>query len=206
MSAPHPFADESLAAAEARLQTAADPLNPYAAPPGGQEYLPQAGPGRGIWRLGEQVVIHQALNFPERCIFTNEPQVRRWTLTLTYSAWYGLSHCTIKFDYSLSSAGCKKRSRELLRPLARFGCGTLLIVLPIFIFAIWDDGQSDVHYLFSWSVFAGFVVCLVSAFQFRWHWPAMHLVHHEGPYFVLSGPGPAFLRSLPNWPGIMSKQ
>lgn len=175
----------------------ADLANPYAAPPGGQEYLPEAGPGVGVWRLHEQVVIHQAVDFPERCIFTNEPGMVRRTLELSWYAWFGLSYCSIKFAYSLSASGVKKRSQDLLWPIAFLGSGCLLVLLEFL-----SGGQHAMFGLGRMPLMGIIGVVLVFKGYISPRWRIMQLVHRAGPYFVLSGGGPAFVQSLPPWPGL----
>ena len=202
MTASNPFADESRAAAERRERSEGELANPYAAPPGGPEYQAEAGPGVGIWRLHEQVVIHQALDFPERCIYTNEPGTERRTLKLSYYEWFGLSHCSIKFGYSLSEAGAQKRAKELWGPLKTLGCGWLLCILGILFGGDGGWWMSPLQGFFWLAGLAGSVLTLIGFGWIGSRWRIMKLDHHEGPYFVLRGAGPAFLQSLPRWPGL----
>lgn len=203
MAGPNPFADELQAVAERREQSPADLANPYATPPGGREYQPAAGPGVGIWRLNEQVVIHQALDFPERCIYTNEAGFERRTLKLSWYEWCGLSHRSLQFKYSLSAAGAKRRAKEVFWPLAALGCGIVLFFVCLLFrdnypgFGLGGDSLN-------WLGIAGGVLWLRGLWSSRWR--ILQLVHHDGPYFVLSGAGPAFVRSLPPWPGLLESR
>lgn len=200
MTGPNPFADDLRAAAETRERSAADLANPYAAPPGGREYQAEAGPGVGIWRLHDQVVIHQSLDFPERCIFTNELGIERRTLKLSWYTWFGLSHCSIKFDYSLSESGRRRRANQLFWPMAMLGGGILCHSLAILadIGRGWLAGVE----LSAWCGLGGVLFFLIGFVWLRSRWRIMRLDHHEGPYFVLGDAGAPFLQSLPRWPGL----
>lgn len=201
MTASNPFADESRAAAERRERSERELANPYAAPPGGPDYQAETGPGVGIWRLHEQVVIHQALDLPERCIYTNEPGVERRTLKLSWYASFGLSFYSIKFAYSLSDAGVARRSKELFGPITMLGVGYLLLLLELVF------GGQDAMFGLSRIPVIGFIGAVVALKGYiSSNWRILQLVHREGPYFVLSGAGPAFVRSLPPWPGLLASR
>jgi hypothetical protein len=72
MTSPNPFADDPSPPEQVRLHSAADPLNPYAAP-AGTDPARKSQPGIGMWRDGPLVVMHVRATFPDRCVFTNEP-------------------------------------------------------------------------------------------------------------------------------------
>lgn len=74
---PNPFADDPSPSGQTRLHSAADPLNPYAAP-AGLDAPRKSDPGIGMWSDGPLVVMHQRATFPDRCVFTNEhTEIRR---------------------------------------------------------------------------------------------------------------------------------
>ncbi|WP_254508416.1 hypothetical protein [Anatilimnocola floriformis] len=196
MSQPNPFADEPLPTGQ-RLQSAADPLDPYAAPAGGAEYEVQhAGPGPGVWRQGDLVVVHQSLNLPERCIWTNEPTKRRFTVRFTYYTWLGLRGWQLDFAYSFSRTALWRMMRKVLTGLAMFtgsvGANAGIITL-----------ESYNYFQFDWLaplfVITAIVGCMLA---YRASREPLSLVYHEQGYFCLRGAKEPFLESLPNWPGL----
>lgn len=198
----NPFADAPLPAGE-RLQSAADPLNPYAAPVGVDEYRVQTGPGPGIWRNGDLIVIHQSLDLPRRCIWTNEPSERRLTLALTYSTWLGLRNWSIHFDYSFS--------RTALRQVMKIGLTSGLVALGSFLalmglFVIENTEIVQFTWLATLCVIVAplLVISLLVACGLVWKQlqPPLSLIHQEQGYFCLRGAKEPFLQSLPNWPGL----
>src|SRR6476469_6580915 len=121
-TSPNPFADDPQPQTK-RLQSAADPLNPYAAPTGVDEYRPE-GPGVGAWRNGELVVIHESVDFPERCIWTNQATNRRFRQNFTLQ-WVGLFSSTIPFEYSFSAEALRKVTGNMLASLGMVAASLL---------------------------------------------------------------------------------
>jgi hypothetical protein len=196
MTGSNPFADQPLPAAE-RLHSAADPLNPYAAPAGIEEYHPELGPGVGIWRNGKLVVIHQSLDFPERCIWTNEPSERRFTQQFTFSSMLGLRNWSIPFAYSFSPVSRNKVVWDFLSGGLLTTASFLMLVM---LFALDENGILQVAWLSPL-----FFITLAFGFGIMWRQlqSPLSLTHQEQAYFCLRGAKEPFLRSLPNWPGLL---
>jgi hypothetical protein len=196
-TSPNPFADEPLPQTE-RLQSAADPLNPYAAPVGVAEYQP-TGPGVGAWRNGELVVIHESVNFPERCIWTNQETNRRFTHHFTYGSWIGIDSQTISFDYSFSAEARQKVVGNVLASLGMFAAS---LVFLIGLFAL--DRNNIAHLTWLSPIFM-ITMMLGFGMMLRYSRSPLALIHHEQKYYCIRGAKEPFLRSLPKWPGLYDK-
>lgn len=195
MSSPNPFADDPLPRAE-RLQSAVDPLNPYAAPTGVDEYRPE-GPGVGAWRNGELVVIHESVNFPERCIWTNQATNRRFQQSFTYGPWVFSS--TIPFEYSFSAEALRKVTGNML---ASLGMVAASLVILTAIFAL----QANHVAYFTWLSPIFMITMMIGVgMLFRYSRSPLSLIHHEQKYYCIRGAKEPFLKSLPKWPGLYGK-
>jgi len=202
MESTNPFADAPLPAPGPRLESASDPLNPYAAPAGPEENeFP--GPGVGIWRHQDFVVIHQSLDLPTRCIFTNEASLSRHDTTFHWSAWFGLSQGSIKFNYSLSNACGKQKLRSELWSLGLCLAGGASLLAGFALSNAMDELVTGLSSLVSGFALLFGLLLLVSGWvRYRQHSSPLALVYRHDPYFVLSGAREPFLRSLPAWPGL----
>ena len=199
MSQPNPFADEPLPVGK-RLHSAADPLNPYAAPAGVAEYQVQTdGPGVGVWRNGDLIVIHQSLNLPDRCIWTNEPTLRRFTNWLTYSTWLGLRNWKIGFDYGFSRTALRKVMKVAIIGLLIF-VGSVGAIAGLI--ALESYNLLHLTWLAPFFMILAAVGCLLAVQQAQ---HPLTLIHQENGYFCLRGAKEPFLKSLPNWPGLQGQ-
>src|SRR5689334_15396307 len=113
MSSQNPFADEPLPEHAVRLQSAADPLDPYAAPAGTAEYQTDRDPGVGMWRDGKWLVMHREAEFPLRCIFSNLEAETFGKQSITWAHLNDLRGQTVKLNYGLTFA-CRSRMRRTL--------------------------------------------------------------------------------------------
>jgi hypothetical protein len=196
-TSPNPFADEPLPRAE-RLQTATDPLNPYASPVGVDEYRPP-GPGVGAWRNGELVVIHESVDFPERCIWTNQETNRRFQQKFVYGHWVGLFSSSINFDYSFSAEAQRKVTANVLASLGMVAASFLILA------AIFALQRSEILYL-SWLSPIFMITLMIGVgMALRYSRKPLSLIHHEQKYYCIRGAKEPFLKSLPKWPGLYGK-
>lgn len=196
-TSPNPFADEPLPQVE-RLQSAGDPQNPYAAPAGVGEYRP-TGPGIGVWRNGELVVLHESVNFPERCIWTNQETKRRFQQYFTHGDWIGINSKTIPFDYSFSAEARQKVAGNVLASLGMFAASFAFL---IGLFALERNDIANLTWrcpIFMITMMVGFGMML------RYSRSPLSLIHHEQKYYCIRGAKEPFLRSLPKWPGLYGK-
>jgi hypothetical protein len=196
-ASPNPFADDPQPLTE-RLQSAADPLNPYAAPLGVDEYRPE-GPGVGAWRNGELVVIHESVDFPERCIWTNQATNRRFQQKFTWANWGGLFSSTIPFDYSFSAEATRKVVSNVLAA-AGMVAASLLILTALFMLE-----RRGILYLTWLSPIFMITMMIGVGMLFRYSRSPLSLIHHEQKYYCIRGAKEPFLKSLPKWPGLYGK-
>ena len=196
-TSPNPFADEPLPQTE-RLQSAGDPQNPYAAPVGVAEYRP-TGPGVGVWRNGELVVLHESMDFPARCIWTNQETKRRFQQHFTYGSWLGINSITIPFDYSFSA---EAKQKVVGNVLASLGMSAASFAFLVGLFAL--DRHDIVHLTWLSPIFM-ITMMLGFGMMLRYSRNPLSLIHHEQKYYCLRGAKEPFLRSLPKWPGLYDK-
>lgn len=207
MHSSNPFADDAPAEAGQRLESAGSPLNPYAAPAGSVEKEGD-GPGVGIWRHKDYVVLHRAADFPDRCIFTNEPAKFRWTQTHSVFKWGGLGpNYAINFSYGLSADVRWQWFAKWLRSLTVVGVWLLIV----FILAIVDSqlftlgGSSFALIALQWVAALGPFVWLYAAYRLWRGWYPLRVIYTDGRYLLIKGAQLAFLSSLPRWPGLYAK-
>jgi len=201
MSQPNPFAEDPQLAQTVRLTSAADPLDPYAAPAGAGEYHRSLGPGLGLWRHEHELVMHCQAEFPPRCVLTNEPAE---DLVFRRLAWahpfdIGMTQ-QLMLRYAISPRGMRgqghHRSLSIAVALSSLlGAGSLLWIAR----TGWQDFALIPLLLFAGLLLLSFVgSCKVAADAKR----PLKLVARGGDYLWIIGAGPEFLASLPPWPRV----
>lgn len=193
---PNPFADEPQRAGRVRLQSAADPLDPYAAPAGEAEYFESLGPGVGLWRQEHEIVMHRQAAFPPRCVLTNAPNEELVPRRLAWGHPFdiGLTQ-QLMVPYAISPQAARGLGwfRMLaicigIASLAGMGflgqafmqnLGAVYLVIPIGLLLL---------------VFVG--CCKIALDAKR----PLKIVARGGEYLWIIGAGPEFLNSLPRWP------
>ena len=196
----NPFADEPLQPAQ-RLQSAADPLNPYAAPVA-------AEPGKrpevvGTWRDGSLLVMHRRATLPELCIVTGAPTKQRHWQTLRWHQPVDWENRALIVEFGIDPQVLRANTKYPRIPMA---CAAViwLTMLPGTIAYIYVNrlhGAAAEDALGS-AMAVGIVLTILSflptlIFQQRRQW--LHLAHVEKHYVWLRGPSEAFLQTLPPW-------
>jgi hypothetical protein len=214
MSQPNPFADEPQVQQAVRWESAADPLDPYAAPGSGAgvagEYHPALTPGIGLWRQDHELVIHSRAGFPPRCVITNEAtddlQIRR--LAWAHPFDIGLTQ-QLMVRYAISPRGMRGLGHGRLLAIAvaissLFGAGC-------FWWMTWKYIQAPLFGPLPFLLLLFFAVLLSMSFvgstklAFDAKRP-LKLVARGGEYLWIIGAGPEFLASLPRWPRLKEFQ
>jgi hypothetical protein len=188
---PNPFADEPLPENVVRLTSVADPLDPYAAPPGLNEYKTDRDPGVGVWRDGKSVVMHYQAALPPRCIVTNDPTETFGKQSITWAHLNDLRGKTVRLNYGLSSAIYHRRRRTVIAAFVAsvVALGPALLLLE------------DEFWMTAMVLLA--LVSFVIALRIAWKAACpLTYVSSQQNYVWLAGASPAFLDSLPNWPGF----
>jgi hypothetical protein len=200
-TSPNPFADEPLPDHVVRLRSAADPLDPYAAPPSADEYRPPANPGVGLWRDGNYVVMHLDVEFPRRCLATNEPTASRRQQKLSWSYAIDWSSRTLKLEFGISPA--EQQRMKLVRRRA-----LVIAAVPVAVFIVlrlFPEMTIENMGLSGWTspIYFGLAAAFFGAASHAWN-PGITLqfVRARKSYLWLSGAKPAFLESLQIWPGL----
>lgn len=198
-ASPNPFADDPLPGPTPG-EVLADPLNPYASPAGSHAPADGPGPGVGIWRHNDLVVLHRSISFPLRCIWTNEPANSRYSATVSQNIFYPSPQETILVEYSLSAPARRQVFSHWLRGLG-IGVGVAATMLvPSIVAEAIATTFSDLP---RWGILLGALLGVGSIVFALTRGGPLKLVHRDGPYFVLSGARAPFLKSLPRWPGMI---
>ena len=199
MTSPNPFADEPQPTNVVRLQSAADPLDPYAAPAGAEEYRRPVDPGVGVWRDGDFLVVHLDADFPRRCLLTNAPTNKRQWQTITWSYAIDWSQRHTSFTYGMSPA-IWNRNRRVRHAAAAAG---MLAFLSLLVMGLVPRDFNLLQGNYGAVVLIGLMAVIVIAILLCWHWGyPLRFVKARQSYLWLSGGGQAFLNSLPVWPGL----
>lgn len=195
-SVPNPFADEPQLAGTIRLQSAANPLDPYAAPAGAAEYHESIGPGIGIWRIEHEIVMHRLATFPPRCVLSNDPHNDLVPRRLAWGHPFdiGLTQRLI-VPYAISPGAAL--GLDYFRFLSVSIAITSLVLLGITLYAFFYNFQSVFFIILIAFLMLMFVGCCKIAFDAK---RPLKIVARGGEYIWLIGAGPEFLASLPNWP------
>jgi hypothetical protein len=198
MPTENPFADDPLPEHAVRLQSAADPFDPYAAPAGADEYKTDRDPGVGTWRDGKWLVMHREAEFPPRCIFTNLEAETYGKQSITWAYLYDLRGHAVKLRYGLTIAS-RNRMRRML---------AIAIIVDIVIFALMSllvgvRLNSDGPLAAFGPLFLVFVLLFGVTIKIAWNaFNPLNYVSSKKSYVWLSGAGSPFLNSLPTWPGF----
>ncbi len=177
------------------MHSAADALNPYAAPSGAAEYQLPTDPGVGVWRDGKAIVVHVDAKFPPRCLKTNDPSELEHTQKITWSYMFDWWQRRNYFSYALASYLWKRN--RLIRQI-----GIILMVLGLLLFiGSFLLARVDADY--------GTVAFFISLVSFVIGWNTvtrwgnyLKFVKANKSYLWLKGAGRPFIESLPQWPGL----
>ena len=194
--APNPFADDPQLAGTIRLQSAANPLDPYAAPAGAAEYYESLGPGIGMWRIEHEIVMHRLAAFPPRCVLTNDPHNDLVPRRLAWGHPFdiGLTQRLI-VPYAISPRGA--RGLGYFRVLAISIAIAILVLLGVTVSAFVQHFERVFLIIPSAFLILMFIGCCKVAIDAK---RPLKIVARGGEYLWLIGAGPEFLASLPNWP------
>lgn len=202
MSSANPFADEPLPEHAVRLQSAADPLDPYAAPSGMAEYKTDLDPGVGMWRDGKWLVVHREATFPPRCILSNLEAETFNKQTITWAHLNDWRGQTVKLNYGMTFAS---RSRLRWRLGIAIAVDVVALTIALGIVGLVLDGPPEFSAPF--VGFGGLVLAAVMGATLKVAWNAVNTLSYVSSnkaYVWLSGAGTPFLNSLPPWPGFRS--
>jgi hypothetical protein len=198
---PNPFADDPPPQHVTRLQSAADPLNPYAAPtsPESQE-RPEVV---GVWRDGPLLVMHRRAILPEVCVVTGEPTTHRHWETLHWRLPVDWGGRALIVEYGIQPH-IQRAGRKF--PLLSVAISAIVWIVSLAVASgyIYESqlgieesiSAYQVAMLLS-SILTG--LCFLPTIITRRQKKCIELVNVERHYVWLRGPGEAFLQTLPPW-------
>lgn len=201
MSGPNPFAEQSLPDNLFRQESAAEPLNPYAAPTRLVEVVDNKKeilePGEGLWRDGSLLVLHRAAEFPRRCIFTNAATDARHRQTLKWTLAVEWIEADLELDYGVTAALRVRLTQR--RRLASWTAGlSFLLAIGCGWFA---PRAGDFGAVLGCGLIGFGMLLVMSLVLLRLSGEFLTISRISPSYYWLEGAGPAFLRSLPAWRG-----
>jgi hypothetical protein len=207
-ASPNPFADDPQPPERVRLHSAADPLDPYAAPAAAaddQTDKPLLGAMEtGLWRQGRLIVMQHGAQFPTRCVLTNAPTKNRTPRALPRGYVIDLGwKPRIIVPYAIAN-----HALWWLMMIRIVALGSVLMIVFAVRQFVWVSYSSWVFLLQSGIVIflaipmVGLVLLAMALAKMAID--ALHplrIVVSDGEFSWLYGGGHDFLNSLPPWPG-----
>ncbi len=166
-------------------------FNPYAPPTIAESCLAPVQEVVGMWRDGNNLVLHRDFVLPAKCARTLEPADSVYRFQ---SGFWRMTHIAIPVS--------RKWTRQRWWRFAAYLC--LSVLTPVLCFAVFDAAPTDA--LKTLLAIGG--VCLAALFfllasdmfsPFTW-------AGTQGPYVSILGFSRLYLRSLPAWPGLKKIQ
>ena len=202
---PNPFADD-LPQEVQRQQSAADPLNPYAAPVNAEALeRPEV---IGVWRDGSLLVMHRRATLPELCVVSGEPTSGRHWETLRWTKPVDWGDRALIVEYGIQP--------EILRARRKFPVfafvASVLVWTILLSFTAWFVQANDLkgaraEDAYNLAIFASILLSGISFVPFviaQRGTKAIKLVNIDRHYVWIQGPCEAFLRTLPPWSELES--
>jgi hypothetical protein len=193
-------------------------VNPYTSPDNSEDVIlaqvvdgPQST--AGLYRKGDQLVMHKNAYLPARCVKSNQPVEGRrlqrnlsWYHPLLYLALLASPLVFIILAYVLRKQAtvylglsepwfCKRR----LAILIAWMMGVLGVVIMVASIVIVSDPQGRTPWV-GWGILLGIVVILAAAIYGSAASQMVRPVRITDDYIWLKGVHPDFLADLPPWP------
>ena len=191
-----------------------DEFNPYAAPKAKVSTVSHAAPERGVWRVGDDLIMSKDGEFPDRCIRCNAP-AEGWRLKKKISWHPSGYYLLILFNLIIYAivAVIVRHSAKVQFPLCAdhrrrrrwaIALGWLLVLgsFPVMIgAAVLSSGlkppQDDVVNF--GGIILGLVMMLVGLICGFYYSRVVSITKIDKRYVWLSKVDPAFLASLPRY-------
>lgn len=197
----NPFADDPRTADALRLQSAADPQNPYAAPVNAE--LQERPEVIGVWRDGPLLVMHRRAELPLFCIVTGQPTTQRHWQTMRWSQPVDWGGRALIVEYGILPDVLRMERGIPWIPLIASAIVWLVILTACAMFAsvnrLSEEATDD---LMTGGVLIGAILTglfFLPVIIKRRQVERLTLVNIEKHYVWLSGPSEAFLQLLPAW-------
>lgn len=197
----NPFADDPRTADALRMQSAADPLNPYAAPVNAEaQQRPEVV---GVWRDGPLLVMHRRAELPLFCIVTGQFTTQRHWQTIRWHQPVDWGDRALIVEYGILPQVLRLERGIPFVPLIASVFVWISILFSCVMYASLNQLPEEAgDNLMSGGVVIGslltalfFLPTIIKRRQ-RAH---LTLVNIEKHYLWLSGPSEAFLQMLPVW-------
>lgn len=200
-SSPNPFADDPRTADAQRLQSAADPLNPYAAPVNAEALeRPEVV---GVWRDGQLLVMHRRAPLPEVCIVTGQPTAQRHWQTMRWHQPVDWGQRALIVEYGILPEVLRMERGVPIIPLIGSVAAWIVTMVGCSLFASLQGLQGqEAEDVMTLGIVIGSILtglCFLPVIVKRRQSKRLTLVAVEKHYVWLSGPSEAFLRTLPPW-------
>jgi hypothetical protein len=196
----NPFADPRTADA-LRLQSVADPQNPYAAPVNAE--LQERPEVIGVWRDGPLLVMHRRADLPLFCIVTGQPTTQRHWQTMRWSHPVDWGGRALIVEYGILPEVLRMERGIPWVPLIASAVVWTVILTACTMYAsvnLWsEEAGNDLR------AAGGVISAILTGLFFlpviirRRQTERLTLVNVEKHYVWLSGPSAAFLQLLPAW-------
>ena len=151
--------------------------------------------GVGVWRHGDQIVMHCDAQLPPICLITGQAAAGWFIKTLHWSPrpfmlWPRVLHLRVPL-------GPRHYFRVTRLRWVLLGLGIALLGAIICLSPYLDEMPVIPAVVVALGGGVGAVILLVIGIHLG---ELVHVVRSDGNYLWLSGAGPAFLAKLPHWP------
>jgi hypothetical protein len=168
-------------------------INPYAPSAIPQPIVTLADRGIGVWRDGNEIVIHPRAELPRYCIVTGEPARFGYYLRIAWSRPFDLTPRSLGLYVPLSAAVHKLCRRRRWQAIGSFLGAAALAALALVRYDMAGGGGIALS-------LGLFLVVGLGAFYFYVQYSQfLYFSALNGDYLRLKGADVRFLRRLPEW-------
>lgn len=197
----NPFADDPRTSDALRLQSVADPLNPYAAPVNAE--LQERPEVVGVWRDGPLLVMHRRTDLPLFCIITGQPTTQRHWQTMRWSQPVDWGGRALIVEYGILPEVLRMERGIPWVPLVASIFVWLVVMTACAMYASVNpkSNEAEADLMKGGVAISGILTGLffLPTILKRRQVERLTLVNADKHYVWLSGPSEAFLRLLPEW-------
>jgi hypothetical protein len=171
------------------------PINPYQSPSVPDPPLTPPARGVGVWRDGDQIVMHPQATLPRFCVVTGEPARFGYYLEIAWSYPLDVTTRTLALYVPLSA-----EVHQLCRSRRRMALGGFLAAALAAGLALYRSDLAGAGGICVALAILG-VVGLVAFYVYVQYSQFLYFAGLDGEYFRLKGADRRFLDRLPDWSG-----